>query len=112
MCGGAEAAVGSLYIELHRAKSRLAKRRHDAQQIVETLRMLADCFDESETGHCITEASGRQFRCTKTEMNSRAGKCPFVDFPTDASEIATDIYELESEVERLEERLDLEMKCL
>ena len=108
----AEATVGRLYIELHRAKCRLAKRRHEAQQRVGTLRMLADCFDESDTGNCITKISGSQFKCTKTETNTRGGKSPFIDFPTDATEIATDIYELEIEVDRLEERLALEMKCL
>ena len=112
MGGEAEATVGRLYIELQRAKSLLAKRRHEAQQLVESLRMLADCLDESEAGSRITEVSGNQFRCTMTEMNSRAGKSPFVVFPTVASEIATDIYELEIEVEKLEKCLDLEMKCL
>ena len=85
----ADSRIGRLYIDLHKAKSRLEKRRHEGQQMAGTLRLLADCLDESETGNRITEVRGSQFKCTKTELNTRTGKSAFTDFPIEAAEIAS-----------------------
>lgn len=80
--------------------------------MVETLRLLADCLDESESDSRITEVRGSQFKCTKTELNARGGKSAFTEFPIEAGEIAADIYALEREIEVLEKDLALELKCL
>ncbi len=104
--------IGELSIDLYRAKSRQEKRRHEGQQMVGTLRMLADCLDESESGNRITEVRGNQFKCSKTELNTRGGKSAFTDFPIEAAEIAADIHELEKEIRELEKDLALELKCL
>lgn len=108
----ADARIGRFYIDLYRAKSRLEKRRHEGQQMAGTLRLLADCLDESEPDNRITEVRGSKFKCTKTELNTRGGKSAFTDFPIEAGEIAADICELEREIESLEKDLALELKCL
>ncbi len=108
----ADARIGRLYIDLYKAKSRLEKRQNEGQQMVGTLRLLADCLDESQSDNRIAEVRGSQFKCTKTELNTRAGKSAFTEFPIDAAEIAADIHELEREIGALEKDLALELKCL
>ena len=112
MSTDSDAKIGKLYRGLYKAKCRLEKRRNDAQQMAETLRLLADCFDKSITDNDITEISNNQFKCTKTELNIRSGKSPFVDFPLDADEIATEIHNLEKEIKQLDKDLNLELRCL
>ena len=107
-----DAKVGKLYKDLCRAKRHLERRKSEADQMVETLNMLAECFDESVEENRITGISGNQFRCTKTDLNQRVGRSPLYEFPTKAGEIATEIYVLENEIKQLKEDLDLETRHL
>lgn len=107
-----DAKVGKLYKDLCRAKRRLEQRKSEADQMVETLHMLAECFDESVEENRITGICGNQFRCTRTELNNRVGGTPLIDFPTNAGEIAAEIYWLENEIKQLKEDLDLETRHL
>lgn len=107
-----DAKVGKLYKDLCRAKRHLERQKSKANQMVEPLRMLAECFDESETGNRITGISGNQFRCTRTELNKRDGRSPLIEFPTRAGEIAAEIYELENKIKQLKKDLTRETKDL
>ncbi len=113
----ANAELGSLYRQKRKAEKRLLKRRNDAKHLVEPLRILAECFDEENVEANIQVVKGEEFWYWYREREglikeSRGDKDPSVPFPIEAMDIATDIYQLEKEIEDLNERLELAIGCL
>lgn len=107
--------VGELTIEIDRARKRLNKRRCDAQHMVKTLRVLADCFDEQEEDVYITQIEGEWFDCTHPDANLHPHEVKkledFLVFPTGLAGIATEIRDLEIKIESVDRRLRAELDC-
>lgn len=113
----ADAEIGSLYRQKCKAEKRLMKRRNDAKHLVKPLRILAECFDEENEGANIQIVKGEEFWYRYMEREgvikeSRGDKDPSVPFPTEAREVATEIYELKRKIVDLTERLELAIGCL
>lgn len=112
-----DAEIGGLYKQKCKAENRLLKRRNDAKRLVQPLHILAECFDDQRETANIESVSGEEFYYWYQELNgvieqSRGDKDPAIPFPIEAMAIATDIYQLEKEIEDLTERLELAIGCL
>lgn len=107
--------VGGLTIEIDRNQKRLNKRKCDAQHMVKTLRVLADCFDEQIENAYITEIEGDKFDCRHPDVSYHGyqvkKKEDYLTFPTGIMEIATDIRDLEKKLSDSNKRLRAELDC-
>lgn len=106
---GKDARVGELYIRIHKMKMRLGVRESDAQERVNVMRILADCLDPDKPEETFLEIKGGRFRCEASELARRKGKDPWLNFPVDVDEVATEMAELRQEIAELEKRLACEM---
>ncbi len=110
-----DAKVGSLLKQKDKAEKKLKNRLCRAKQSANTLRILADCFDDEVEDAEVTKVMGNQFECVHSSIPTHPHivkpDTEWPEFPPDLKETVSEICDLKTEIKRLSELLETELDC-
>ena len=110
-----DAKVGALLKKKDRAEKELTNRLCRAKQMVDPLRILADCFDDGEEDAKIIRVIGDRFECTHPSLDGNPNlvkkDTDWPEFPPDLCVVVSEICDLQSKIRQLSELLETELNC-
>ena len=110
-----DAKVGALLKRKDRAEKNLTNRLCRAKQMVNSLRILADCFDDEVEDAGVIRVIGDRFECTHSSLDQNPNRVKkdsdWPEFPPDLRGVVSEICDLQSEIHQLSELLETELNC-
>lgn len=110
-----DAKVGSLLKQKDRAEKKLKNRLCCAKQSVNTLRILADCFDDKVDEAEVVRVMDNRFECVHSSISTHSHlvqpDIKWPEFPPDLRETVLEICDLKADIKRLSELLETELNC-